>query len=170
MTVIWCMVPQISSAMDKIFCHFGLFFALLPPNNPKNQNFGKMKKNIWRYYNFTYVYHKWQWYDVWFLRYGAWRTKFFVILDCFLPFYSSNNPKNQNFEKIKKAWRYYHFTYVYHKWQSYNVCFQRYAVWQTEFFVTLDHFLPFYPPNNPKNQNFQKRKRTPEDNYHFTNV
>ena len=28
----------------QIFCHFGPFFALLPPNNPKNQNFEKMKK------------------------------------------------------------------------------------------------------------------------------
>ena len=25
-----------------------------------------------------------------------------VILDCFLPFYHPNNPKNQNFEKMKK--------------------------------------------------------------------
>ena len=25
------------------------------------------------------------------------------------------------------------------------------------------HFLPFYPPNNPKNQNFQKMKTTPRD-------
>ena len=38
------MVPQIWSATDRIFCHFGLFFVLLPPNNPKNQNFEKMKK------------------------------------------------------------------------------------------------------------------------------
>ena len=29
---------------DRIFCHFGMFFALLPPNNPKNQNFEEMKK------------------------------------------------------------------------------------------------------------------------------
>ena len=43
MTVIWCMVPQIWSATDRIFCHFGLFFALLPPNNPKLK-FEKMKK------------------------------------------------------------------------------------------------------------------------------
>ena len=42
--IIWCMVPEILSTTDKIFCHFGLFFALLPPNNPKNQNFEKMKK------------------------------------------------------------------------------------------------------------------------------
>ena len=25
--------------------HFGLFFAVLPPNSPKNQTFKKMKKN-----------------------------------------------------------------------------------------------------------------------------
>ena len=29
------------------------------------------------------------------------------------------------------------------------------------FFVILDHFLPFYNPNNPKNQNFEKK--TTED-------
>ena len=38
------MVPQIGSATDRMFCPFGLFFALLPANNPKNQNFEKMKK------------------------------------------------------------------------------------------------------------------------------
>ena len=31
------------------------------------------------------------------------------------------------------------------------------------FFVILDRFLPFYPPNNPKNQNFEKLKKTPGD-------
>ena len=39
------MVPQIWSATDKTFSHFGLFFALSHPNNLKNQNFEKMKKN-----------------------------------------------------------------------------------------------------------------------------
>ena len=33
----------------------------------------------------------------------------------------------------------------------------------TEFFLILDHFLPFYPTNTPKNQNFEKMKKTPED-------
>ena len=34
-----------------------------------------------------------------------WRMKdrIFVVLHCFLPFNSPNNPKNQNFEKLKKA-------------------------------------------------------------------
>ena len=40
--------------------------------------------------------------DVWFLRYGAQQTEFFVLLDQFLPFYPTNNLKNQNFEKNKK--------------------------------------------------------------------
>ena len=62
----------------------------------------KMRKNSWKHYHFTHVYHKWQLYDVWFLRYKARQTEFFVILDCFLPFYPPNNPKNQNFAKLKK--------------------------------------------------------------------
>ena len=31
--------------------------------------------------------------------------------------------------------------------------------WWREFFVILGHFLPFDPPNNPKNQNFEKMKK-----------
>ena len=38
------MVLEIWSMTDRIFSHFGPFFALLPPNNPENQNFEKMKK------------------------------------------------------------------------------------------------------------------------------
>ena len=30
-------------------------------------------------------------------------------------------------------------------------------------FVILDHFLPFYPPMDPENQNFGKMNNTPED-------
>ena len=37
------MVPEISSVMDRIFCHFGLFKPFSPLNNPKNQNFEKLK-------------------------------------------------------------------------------------------------------------------------------
>ena len=32
-----------------------------------------------------------------------------------------------------------------------------------EFFVILGSFLPFYPPKNLKNQNFEKKKKTPGD-------
>ena len=46
MMIRWCMVPETWSATIRIFCHFGLFFALLLPNNPENQNFEKMKKML----------------------------------------------------------------------------------------------------------------------------
>ena len=49
------------------------------------------------------MHHKWQSYDVWFLRYEARQTEYFVILDRFLPFYLSNDLENKNFEKMKKA-------------------------------------------------------------------
>ena len=34
------------------------------------------------------------------------------------------------------------------------------VIWYT---IILDHFLPFYPPNNPKNQNSEKLKKAPGD-------
>ena len=38
-------VPEIRHMMDvTVIFHFGLFFALLPPNSPKNQNFKKIIK------------------------------------------------------------------------------------------------------------------------------
>ena len=38
------MVPKMWRAKDIIFRHSGPFFALLPPYEPENQNFEKMKK------------------------------------------------------------------------------------------------------------------------------
>ena len=44
MTIIWCMVPEIASATDRIFCPFGPFFAILLPLQPEKSKFEKMKK------------------------------------------------------------------------------------------------------------------------------
>ena len=43
MMIIWYMVSEIWNKKDRIFCHFGLFFALLPANNSENNNFEKKK-------------------------------------------------------------------------------------------------------------------------------
>ena len=111
--------------------------------------------------HFTHVYHKWQSYDVWFLRYEVQRAEFFVILDSFLPFYTPNNPKNQSSEKNGKiAWRYYHFTHMYHKWQSHHVWFLRYGAWKTESFVDL--FWPFMPLTTRKIKILKKWKICPQ--------
>ena len=87
---------QISLSFWTTICSF------TPPYRPRKSKFLKNEKNTWRYYHFTNVYHKQQSYDVWFLRYEVQRTEFFVILDHFLAFYPPNNPKNRNFEKLRK--------------------------------------------------------------------
>ena len=38
------MAPEIWNVTDRMYCHFGPFFDLLPPNDPKNQNLKKMIK------------------------------------------------------------------------------------------------------------------------------
>ena len=54
--------------------------------------------------------------DVQFLRYGARQTDFFCHFELFLPFYPPNDPKNQNFEKMKKKWlEIISFTQLYQK-------------------------------------------------------
>ena len=63
-------------------------------------------------------------------------------------------------EEIKKNTRRYHyFTPVYQKSSWWNdLQFLRYRAWQTEG-GNLRSFLPFYPPNDPENQSFEKMKR-----------
>ena len=46
MIIGYTVLPEIWHVMDEIVIfHFELFFALLPPNSLKNENFKKMKKN-----------------------------------------------------------------------------------------------------------------------------
>ena len=79
-----------------------------------------------------------------FLRYWAWQTEFFVILDYFLPFYLPNNPKYQNFGKIKKTPGGIIILHM----CTINDNHMMYGSWDIErdkqFFVILDNFLPIY--------------------------
>ena len=49
------MLHEICNTTDIIFCHFGPLYAILPPENPENENFEKIKKNAWKYHYFTQV-------------------------------------------------------------------------------------------------------------------
>ena len=49
------------------------------------------------------MYHTLWPYDVWFLKYGAQQTEYFVILGLFLPFNLPNNQEDQNFKKMEKT-------------------------------------------------------------------
>ena len=80
-----------------------------------------------------------------------------------MPFYSPNNPENQNFLKNENSsWRYY-FTHVYYKWKSYDVWFLRNVVQQTEFFLILDHFCPFTPLATQATKILKNYKKMPGD-------
>ena len=86
----------------KYFVILGYFLLFYPTNNQKNQNVEKFKKtpgeNIILHQCTIYGNH---------MMYGSWDMKcnkqnFFVILGHFLYFYPANNPKNKNFETMKK--------------------------------------------------------------------
>ena len=38
------MIPEIWSATNRMFCHFGLLFALYPLSSQKNENFKNLNK------------------------------------------------------------------------------------------------------------------------------
>ena len=85
-----------------IFAHFSTFY---PTNNPENQNFEKMKKNIWRYHQFTLAYNKWGSYDVWLLRFRVLQRDFFFFAfwAIFCPFSHLTTQKIKFLKKWKKT-------------------------------------------------------------------
>ena len=103
-TIIWCTVSEIQGETDMIFCHFVPFFALFCIFCPMIPNIKILKKwkkrlEIFSFYTYMHVYHNDH------MIYGSWNVrhnKIFVILGHFLPFHSPHNPKNQNFEKLKR--------------------------------------------------------------------
>ena len=86
------------------------------------------------------------------------RQIFFVILNFFCPFTPLTIQKIKILKKWKKKWlEIISFTQLYQKSWSYVTLFMRYDVWGMWFlFFILGYFLPFYHPNNQKNQNFRK--------------
>ena len=52
---------------------------------------------------------------------------------------------------------------MYHKWKSHDVWFLRYGVCRTEPLSFWTFFCLFPPPNNLKNQHFEKMKKIPRD-------
>ena len=169
MTTIWCMVHEIWSTTDRTFCHFRPFLHFYHPNNPKKQNFEKMKKQPGDIITFHMcnINGKHIMYRSWYIKSDG--QNFLSFWTIFCPFTHLTTWKIKIWKTEDKSWRYYHFTDVYHKWQSYNVWFLRYQVWQTKVFVILEHILPFYPAN-PKNKNFEKMKKKAWRYYHFTPV
>ena len=154
----WKKLPEIWSETDRIFFSVWAIFCLYTPlTNGKIKILKQRKKHLEMSSLYTCVS---KFTIIWCILPEIWNEFSFFFFFChfgtFLPFNLPNNLKNQSFEKMKKnAWKYYHFTIAYHKWWSYDVRFLRYGAWQAELFVISDYLLPFYPRNNPENQNFE---------------
>ena len=90
------------------------------------------------------------------MTYASWDMDATGIIFChFGPFFALLPhywPQKLTFGKnVKKTWRYYPFTNVYHKYRSYDVWFLRYKA------TTNRGFCHFDPPNNPKNPKILKK-------------
>ena len=125
---------------------------------PRKPKFWKKEKSTWRCYYFKPKQQKTRsndvWLnDVWLLRYVVWQTIFchFRSIFALLPQYWTW--KSKFGKNVKDTRWYYLLTHVHQKLASYDVWFQRYK-------VTFD------PPNNPKNQNFEKIKKRLEISFY----
>ena len=144
-----------------IFCLFTTLLTL-------KLKCGKNLKKTWRYYPFTHVFI-WRSYNLQFLKYTAWQTGFFVILGHFSPLTILTIWTI----KILKKWK---------TWQevlSFYTCVQQmmiihYTVPEirsmTDWIFYFGLFLPFLPPINIKNQNFEKMKKGLEISSLYTSV
>ena len=150
---LWCMVPEIQT---KSFCHFGSFFALLPP--PLMILNIKILKKMAGYIILLHVhaYHKWRSYDIWFLKYKVWQTEMFDILGHFLPLQPIGNLENQNFIIEKKAPRDIIILHI----CTINDNHMMYGSWDKEhnrhnFLSFWTVFCPFTPLTTRKIKNLQ---------------
>ena len=129
---------QIWSATVRMFWHFGIFFALLPPKQP-----GKSKwKNAWRYH-FTHVYHKWKSHDAWFLRHGVQQTYFFSNFGPFFVFLTPLKTKNSKFWKIEKKKNLSSFYTSVPKIMI--ICYNVLEIWWVTDVIVIFHFGLFFP-------------------------
>ena len=154
MKIIWYGVQP-----TELFAVWGYFLPFYPLTTLKTKILEKWKKfmEIWSFYTcvskmkiICMVPKIW-----------VAMVNFLFILGLFCPFTTQEikiKKQKKNKKNERKVLRYYHFTHVCHKLRSCDVRFLRYAVWQSECFITLGHFLPFYSTNNPKNE-----KKTPGD-------
>ena len=160
MTIIWCMVPEIPSRTDKIFVILGHFL----PIYPQKSKFEKMKKTL----TDIIILHMCTIHDS-HMMYSFWdmerdRQNFSSFWTIFCTFIPLTTQKNQNFEKMKTP----PGDIITLHMCNINENRMMYGSWDMK--RDGQNFLPFWtvfcsftPSNNPKNQNFEKLKKTSRD-------
>ena len=124
----------------QFFVILGYFLPFYPHNNPENQKFEKMKKPSWD----IFMLHMSK--IIWCMIPEIWNAtdKIFLILDQFLSFNRFpplNNPKNQNFENLKKTLEISSFYTNVPK-----IMVIGYTVSEIRHVTDVGYFLPFYLP------------------------
>ena len=165
-TIMWCMLPKTWSATHIIFCQFASFFCPFTPLLTP-------KITIWKIHKKTPE-------DIVLLHmctinedhmmYGSLDLKrdgqsFLQFWTFFFPltWKTKTNLKNQNFDKMKKK----PGDILILRLCNTNDDHIMYGSWDMKHhrqnFLLFWPFLPFYPTNNPKNQNVEKKKKIPGD-------
>ena len=159
MTVIWCMVPEIWIATNRIFCHFVPFFPLLPSNKPKNQNFEKLKETP-RYIIILHMYtvnDNHMMYSSWDMeRHGQNFLSFWTI---FCPFTSLKTWKIKVLKKWKKSLEVLSF---YTSVPTIMIiCYTVPEMWCVTDVIIFSFWANFCPftPNLPKKWTLKKKKK-----------
>ena len=138
---IWRTVSEIWTETDRIFCHslwttFCPFTSPSPPHTslmiPKIKILKNKRKKCLQILSFyTYmctISEDHMIYGSWNIRCNRQKVLSFQVIFSFQPL---DNLENQNFNTEKNTWKYYHFIYLHHMWQSYRVWYLRYRAQQT---------------------------------------
>ena len=165
------MVPEILSATDRFFFHFGPLFVLLPLTTQNIKILKRFKKRS-RYYHFKHEYSKLQPYDIWFLRHRAQQTEFFITLDNFLPIYPLKTQK----VKISKKWKkHLEISSFYTSAPKIMViCYTVPEIWHMTDVIVIFHFGLFFalspPPLTAQKMKISKKWKKHRRYHRFTQV
>ena len=142
----------------KCFAIFDCFLPFYPPNNLKNQNFEKLKKQP----GDIIISHMYPINDNHVI-FGSWdmecdRQNLLSFWTVFCPFYPTNNAKNQNFEKMEKGLEILFYTCVPRMTIIWCIVPEISSV-TNKIFCHFGHFFPFTPLTTWKIKILKKWKR-----------
>ena len=158
MTMIWCMVPEISRATDRIFCHFGLFFLplYLPLKQHEKSKYWKNEKN-WRYLHLSTINENHMMYDSWDMEHDR------KNLADFRPFLITQRIK------ILKAWMKHLVISSFYTSvpKIMIICYTPPEIWHMTDAIMF-HFGQFFALLQPKKWKFQQKKKNDWRYHHLT--
>ena len=138
--------------LTEFFAYLGYFFPFYLPNNLQNQNFEKILKSSNKTTTGDIINLHMCTINENYMVNGSWDMEHDRHNGLFVALLSLNNPKNQNFEIMKKMPQ---DIIILHK----NTINKNHinGSWDIKCDSHLGHFSPFYPTSNLKNQNFEKK-------------